>query len=237
MPRRLTPALAVLLTVLLGGGLLTGCGADKKDPQEARDLLLERLTEARGKIDDAETINLTLSAKTLPDGISGLLSATGSGNHDPAFKGDVKVVTGGATVTAEVVAVGSEVMAKPSFAPIFLTVDPASLKAPNPAALMEATTGFSQVLVETKGLKEGDKSRDGEDVLTTITGTIPGSIVRAILPSADTAASFPVTYRLTDDNDLRDASITGPFYPGVANVTYDITVATSSKPVSIALPK
>jgi lipoprotein LprG len=236
MPKRLH-RLTFLLVVLLTAGLVSACGPDKKNPQEQRDLLLERLTTARAKIDKAETVNLTLAAKTLPDRTSGLLSATGTGNHSPAFKGNVKVITGGATVTAEVVAVGSEVMAKPSFAPIFLKVDPASLKAPNPAALFEEVSGFSQVLVETKGLKEGPKSRDGKEVLTTISGSIPGSVVRAILPSADVAASFPVTYRLTDDNELRDASITGPFYPGVADVTYDITVTTSSDPVSITLPK
>ncbi len=227
----------VLLVALLAAGLLAGCGPDTSDPREQRDLLKERLTEARAKIDAAETITLSLSAKNLPDGTSGLLSATGAGNHSPAFKGDVKVVTGGATVTAEVVAVGSEVMAKPSFAPIFLKVDPASLKAPNPAALMETSVGFSQVLVETVGLKEGAKSRDGKEVLTTITGAIPGSVVRAILPSADVKASFPVTYRLTEDNELRDASISGPFYPGVADVTYDLSVTTSSEPVSITLPE
>ena len=229
--------LTILLVALLAAGFLAGCGPDKSDPKVMRDLLKERLTEARAKIDEAETITLSLSAKNMPDGTSGLLSATGSGNHNPAFKGKVKVVTGGATVTADVVAVGSEVMAKPSFAPIFLKVDPASLKAPNPAALFETSVGFSQVLVETKGLKEGPKSRDGKDVLTTITGSIPGSVVRAILPSADTTASFPVTYRLTDDNELRDASISGPFYPGVTDITYDIAVRTSDKPVSITLPK
>jgi len=236
LPRRLH-SLAFLLVAFAAAGLLAGCGPDKSDPKVQRDLLKERLTEARAKIDEAETINLSLSAKNMPDGTSGLLSATGSGNHNPAFKGNVKVITGGATVTAEVVAVGSEVMAKPSFAPIFLKVDPASLKAPNPAALFETSVGFSQVLVETKGLKEAAKSRDGKDVLTTITGSLPGSVVRAILPSADTTASFPVTYRLTEDNELRDASISGPFYPGVADVTYDIAVTTSSEPVSIALPK
>jgi lipoprotein LprG len=233
MLRRMTVVLAILLTA----GLVTACGPGKSNPQAQRDLLKERLIEARSKIDKAETVNLTLGAKTLPDGTSGLLSATGTGTHAPAFKGTVKVITGGATVTAEVVAVGSEVMAKPSFAPIFLKVDPASLKAPNPAALFETATGFSQVLVETKGLTEGAKSRDGKEVLTTITGSIPGSVVRAILPSADVASSFPVTYRLTDDNELRDASITGPFYPGIADVTYDITVTTSSDPTSITLPK
>ncbi|MFL6091170.1 MAG: LppX_LprAFG lipoprotein [Aeromicrobium sp.] len=234
MLRRLTLLLALLLTA----GLLAGCGDQHKPDQKSqRELLLGRLTAARAKIDKAETVHLTLAAKTLPDGTSGLLSATGSGNHSPAFTGNVKIITGGATVTAQVVAVGSEVMAKPSFAPIFLKVDPASLKAPNPAALFETATGFSQLLVEAKGLKEGAKSRDGKDVLTTITGHLPGSVVRAILPSADVASSFPVTYRLTDDNELRDASITGPFYPKVADVTYDISVATSSEPVSITLPK
>ena len=93
------------------------------------------------------------------------------------------------------------------------------------------------VLVETTGLKEGAKSRAGKEVLTTITGAIPGTVVRAILPSADVKASFPVTYRLTEDNELRDASISGPFYPGVADVTYDISVTTSSEPVSITLPE
>jgi lipoprotein LprG len=236
LPRRLQ-SLTVLLVAAVAVGFLAGCGPDKSDPKVQRDLLKERLTEARANIDEAETISLSLSAKNMPDGTSGLLSATGSGNHSPAFKGNVKVVTGGATVTAEVVAVGSEVMAKPSFAPIFLKVDPASLKAPNPAALFETSVGFSQILVETKGLKEGAKSRDGKEVLTTISGSLPGSVVRAILPSADTAASFPVTYRLTEDNELRDASISGPFYPGVADVTYDIAVTTSSEPVSITLPK
>jgi lipoprotein LprG len=226
-----------LAVAVLSVGLLTACGPDKSDTKEARDQLLERLTEARAKIDEAETINLALSAKTLPDGLSGLLSATGKGNHSPAFQGTVKVVTGGAAVSAEVFAADGEVWAKPSFSPIPLKIDPATLKAPDPASLFETDTGISQVLVETGGLKETGKSRDGKDVLTTISGTISGTVVRAILPSADTAASFTATYRLTDDNELRDASITGPFYPEVADVTYDITVSTSSKPFTVELPK
>lgn len=233
MLRRLT----FLLVALLAAGFVAGCGPDKSDPKVQRDLLKERLTEARERIDNAETINLSLSAKNMPDGTSGLLSATGSGNHYPAFKGNVKVITGGATITAEVVAVGSEFMAKPSFAPIFLKLDPARYKAPNPASLFETSVGFSQILVQTKGLKEGAKSRDGKEILTTISGILPGSVVRAILPSADTAASFPVTYRLTEDNELRDASISGPFYPGVAEVTYDLAITTSSKPITITLPQ
>lgn len=233
MQRRVIALAAVLLSV----GFLSACGPNASDSKEAQDKLLGRLTEARAKIDKAETINLTLSAKTLPDGLSGLMSASGKGNHSPAFQGTVKVVTGGAAVSAEVFATDGEVWAKPSFSPIPLKIDPATLKAPDPALLFEPETGFSQVLVETTELQEAGKSRDGKDVLTTVSGKIAGSVVRAILPSADTEASFTATYRLTDDNELRDASITGPFYPDVADVTYDLTLSTSSKPFTVELPK
>ena len=85
------------------------------------------------------------------------------------------------------------------------------------------------MLVKTKGLR-GRQVRDGKDVLTTITGHHPGHVGRAILPSADTQRTFTVTYRLTDDNELRDASLTGPFYAGVADVTYTVELTTSDAP-------
>jgi lipoprotein LprG len=229
--------LAVVVAPLIALSVAACGGDDKAAPEEKRDILLERLTEARAKIDNAETIKIKLAAKNLPDGTAGLLSANGSGNHTPAFTGTVKVVTGGSSIAAEVIAVGAEVMAKPSFSPVFITVDPASLKAPNPAGFFETSTGLSQILVQTEGLKEGEKSRDGEDVLTTISGNLPGTVVRAILPSADVGATFPVTYRLTDDNELRDASITGPFYPKIADVTYTLKMSTSDTPTSITLPE
>ncbi|HSI27005.1 MAG TPA: LppX_LprAFG lipoprotein [Aeromicrobium sp.] len=236
MLRRIT---LVLVAVVLTSLSLAGCGADddKKAPAKKRNILLERLTEARADIDAAETVTIALKAKGLPDGTSGLQAAKGSGNKTPAFTGTVKYITGSSTLSAEIIAVGAEVVAKPSFSPVFITIDPASMKAPNPASFFEKDTGVSQILVETKSLTEVGKSRDGEDVLTAITGTLPGAVVRAIIPSADTTAPFDVTYRLTDDNELRDATITGPFYPNVDDVTYTITTSTSDEPVVIKLPE
>jgi lipoprotein LprG len=236
MLRRIT---LVLVAVVLTSLSLAGCGADdgKKAPVKKRNILLERLTEARTDIDAAETVTIALKAKDLPDGTSGLQAAKGSGNKTPAFTGTVKYITGSSTVSAEVIAVGATVMAKPSFSPVFILLDPATLKAPNPAAFFEKDTGVSQILVETKGLTEAGKSRDGKDVLTAITGTLPGTVVRAVIPSADTTAPFDVTYRLTDDNELRDATITGPFYPDIDDVTYTLTISTSDEPVAIKLPE
>lgn len=216
--------------------LLAGCQGDSDDKKADTTELQKRLSAARTTIDQAETVDVSLATKSLPQGVTGLLSATGQGNHSPAFKGKVKVVTGGSTLTADVVSAEGTLKAKTSFSPLYLKIDPESLSAPDPAALLDAETGVTQILDKTKGLEEGEKSRDGSDVLTTITGTLPGSVVSAIIPSADESRSFNVTYRLTEDDELRDATLTGPFYPDGGNVTYTVKLATSDQPVTIKVP-
>jgi len=222
--------------MLAAAVLLAGCGGDSDDEKADTTELQKRLSAARTVIDEAETVEVSLAAKSLPDGVTGLLSATGQGNHSPAFKGKVKVVTGGSTLSADVVSAEGILKAKTSFSPLFLKIDPASLGAPDPAALLDGENGVTQILDQTKGLEQGEKSRDGSDVLTTINGTLPGSVVSAIIPSADEKKSFNVAYRLTEDDELRDATITGPFYPGGGNVTYTVKLATSDEPVTIKVP-
>lgn len=222
-------AAATLLT------LLAACSGNDGGSTDTA-ALQERLDTAKTAIDDAETIELALSTDSVPDGVSGLLSATGKGNHSPAFEGDVKVSTGGSSLSAEVIAVDGTVYAKTSIAPVFLTIDPASLKAPDPAVLFDPEDGVSSILQQTDDLAEGDRSRDGQDVLTTITGTLPGSVVARILPTADEDAEFEVSYRLDDDDVLRDARMSGPFYGESSSVTYSLSLTTSDEPVEIAAP-
>lgn len=214
---------------------LTGCGG-KDDAKSSDSALTARLVKAKAAIDGAETISVDLSTKSLPSGVTGLLSATGQGNHSPAFEGKVKVINGGASLGADVVAVGGTVYAKTSFAPIFLTIDPASLKAPDPASLMKTSGGISDLMLKTTAVSDGGRTRDGSTVLSSIKGTLPGSVVQSIVPSADAAKAFKVTYRLTDKDELRDAMITGPFYPDAGTITYTVKVSTSQTPVTITKP-
>ena len=231
MPTRLS-AFVLAAAVSL---VLTGCGGNDS-PKVTDSALTARLTTAKAALDDAETINVELSTKSLPTGVTGLLSAKGQGNHDPAFKGKVKVITGGASLGADVVAVGGTVYAKTSFAPIYLTIDPATLKAPDPASLMDTTGGISDLMLKTTKLADAGKTRDGSTVLSSIKGTLPGSVVQSIVPSADAARSFTVTYRLDDKDHLRDATINGPFYPDSGSITYTVKVSTSATPVTITKP-
>jgi lipoprotein LprG len=232
--RHLIPAL------LATGLLLSACSgsSDSSDggSQGGGDDLAARLADAKKTLDGAKTISISLSTKSIPDGVTGLLSAKGKGNHSPAFTGKVTVITGGASLGADVIATGGTVYAKTGFLPDFTAIDPETLKAPDPATLLKADGGITEILTSTEKLSEDGQSRDGKDVLTSIKGTLPGSIVSTIIPSASPSKDFAVTYRLDDDDVLRDATITGPFYPGGKSVTYVVALETSDTPVTIKAP-
>jgi len=217
-----------------------GDGAHDGDDSAA---LADRLAAAQQHITDAKALTISLSTDSLPDGLTGLLRAKGRGYQgetvaDAAFAGDVDVVSGGSTISAEVIAVGGTVWAKTSLAPtMFLTIDPETLHAPDPASLLGAKgDGLPVILVRTQDLASDGQSRDGKDVLTKITGTLPGDVVHRFLPSADAAKTFAVVYRLTDDDVLRDVRITGPFYPGAADVTYDVVLTANPDATEIEPP-
>lgn len=213
----------------------SGCSGGNKPKAEDK-TLAPKLAKAKATLDGAETLTLSLATKSLPAGVTGLLSATGEGNHSPAFMGKVKVITGGVSISADVVAVDGTVYAKTGFSPLFLTIDPASLKAPDPAALIATSGGISDLLIKTTKLTDGGKTRDGSTVLTSIKGNLSGDTVKSLVPSADPSKSFTVAYRLTDNGELRDATITGPFYPTSGNITYTVKVSTSDTPVIIKKP-
>jgi lipoprotein LprG len=226
-------AVAAVWAVLAALTLLAGCSDDSSEatPEE----LEERLAAAKTRLDDAASVEFGLAADELPDGVTGLLEADGVGNHDPAFEGEVSVSAMGG-VSADVIAVGDDVYAKVSFSPVFTPVDPADLGAPNPAVLFDTESGVTTFLTSTDGLEAGDQSRDGELVLTTVTGSLPGDIVQRLIPTADESAEFDVEYRLTDDDALHDAVMTGPFYGDAGDVTYTMSLTASDEPVEITEP-
>jgi lipoprotein LprG len=225
----------VLAAAALAGGLVACTGDDGGDG--SGDDLGTRMEAARTALDDATSLDLRLVTEELPDGVEGLLAAEGSGNHDPAFEGTVTIASGAfGDIDAEVVAVDGDVFAQLPFTPGYAPIDPADYGAPDPAALLAADSGVSQWLTSTEGLADEGESRDGEDVLTSVSGTLPGDVVDGLIPSADEAADFAVEFRLTDADELRDATITGPFYPGGDDVTYDLSVEPSDEDVEISPP-
>ena len=109
--------------------------------------------------------------------------------------------------------------------PTFQEADPADYGAPDPAELMATSGGLSDLLVNTDDLEKGEEVRGGEnneEILTEYTGTVPASFVETVIPSA-TGDAFDATYTISNDGELREATLTGEFYPDADELTYSIT--------------
>jgi lipoprotein LprG len=234
-PRSLPPVCWALLAGLVAVLLAAGCTGGSGDSAAA---LGDRLSAAKHTLDQAASIDLTLRTERLPRGVDGITEAAGVATHAPAFRGQITVAAGGLFdgQQVEVVAVDGDVYAQTPFSSSYLRVDPADFNAPDPATLLDPDTGLSTLLSEATDLSEAGQERAGEDVLTAVEGTVPGSVVARVYPSASQSRPFEVTFWLDDSDRLRRAAVTGPFYAGSPPVTYHLTVLASDEPVKITAP-
>lgn len=219
-PRPRSLLAVALAGVLLLLGACTGGGGSEEDEDPTA-----ALDAAKVRLDETSGIRIELSTPGLPSGVSGVMSATGVGTRAPAFEGDITVATSGITAVVPVVSVGGEVYAKLPFTTSFDVIDPAAYQAPDPASFMDTEQGLSSLLAETSDVTVGEQVRDGSDVLTEYTGTVPGTVVARIIPTADPDATFEAAYTLTDDDEIVEAVLAGPFYPDANSVTYTVRFA------------
>lgn len=196
----------------------------------------ERLEAARAELDDATSIELALETDELPSGVDGIISAEGVGTHAPAFDGTAQVRAFGLTGDVPIVAVGGEVYVKMPFKSDYEQFDLAKYDAPDPAELLSTESGLTSMITALDEIEAGETELDGETKVTPITGVLPGGVVRKLFPSVEASDEFDVTFRLDANDTLRDATITGPFYPGADDLTYTISLTTSDERVDISVP-
>lgn len=215
--------------------MMSACSSQDTDQPDTEPA--ERLRAAAETLSSAPAIGFSLSTEKLPTGVTGLLSVDGEGNDTPAFQGEARVAAGGTTLPAEVVAVDGQLWVKTGFSSQFLTVDPDQLGVPDPAQLVGSGDGGAiWLLTRATELEEGDEVRDGREVLSTITGTIPGADMARLLTTADENGSFDAEFRLTEDDILHEVVVTGPFYAGAEDVSYVLTITALGSPVEISAP-
>ncbi len=125
-----------------------------------------------------------------------------------------------------VIAVDDTVYAQLPFTPGYDKVNPKEYGAPDPSGLI-GEDGFAGLLGLTESPEAGESVRGGADnseVLTTYTGTVPGDAMDAIIPSSS-GDSFDVEWQITDEGELRTATLTGVFYPRADPMTYTVEFA------------
>lgn len=233
------PRLARLLLLLVASLTLALSGCSGSGDGGGSDLTPEQaLGQAKETLDQTSGVQFDLVASNLPGDVTGVLSGTGVGTHAPAFEGSFKIQVFGASVDVPVVAVGGKVYAVKPLSSGYSQIDPTDYGAPDPAALFSAAHGISGFLTATTGLTQGETVRGGTDnkeVLTSYAGTVPASVVSRLIPSAR-GDDFDASYTLTAAGELREATLTGEFYPGARDVTYTITLSNYGTTKDITAP-
>ncbi len=216
--------------------MTAGLAACSSAPENQSSTPGQKLAAAKAKADAASSMHLVLRSSGIPDSANGALGADGSGTHTPAFKGTLDARISGFEAKVEVVAIDKLLYLKLPFTTEFAEVDPKEYNAPNPAQLFAVEGGITSLLTSTTNPVEGKATREGADVLTTITGKLPGDSVEKLLNIGDAAKTFDVTYGITDPGgELRKVTVVGPFYQG-ATSTYTLTLDKYGDPVEISKP-
>ena len=231
MTRRAAATLTTTLALLLL--LVSGCGGSGSSAEGKP--VADVLAAAKKKFDEASSVHLVLSTKSRPSGGDAVLGADGTLTHQPAFEGKVTVVLGGLDAAVPVISVGGKVYAK-LLSIKYVTIDPGEYGAPDPSDFADPAQGVSGLLLQLDGAKESGRKRNGDQVLTTYTGTLSGDLVEPIIPSADSGSSYETVVGIDEQGRIATLSVTGTFFSGPDKVTYTLSFDGYGKNVTVKAP-
>jgi lipoprotein LprG len=232
MPR---PSAALAVATAVAVLALGGCSEDAAAPPEQSPA--EQLAAAKATFDAAGTVKLDLSSRDVPPRENGVTAAEGAGlisATEPAFSGTITGTIEGVAGTIDVIAIGETTYLK-FFTPDYEETDLDTLGAPNPALFFDPAKGISALLTQTLDPVEAGRTRAGSEVLDRIDGTLPGAPIEDLFSLGDGTGTFAVSYGLTSAGELRTATLTGPFFPGV-EATYLLDLTDYGSPVEITRP-
>ncbi len=227
-------ALSVLALVLATSLLVAGCGAEKKKADAPTPTQV--MATAKKKFDDASSVHIALSTTSTPSSGNGVLGATGEVTHDPAFTGDVKVVLSGLTASVPITSTGGKVYAKLPLQTKYAVINPSEYGAPDPADFADPENGLSGLLTKIQGLEKGAERRSGDTIVTTYSGNVPGAAVKKIIPSASAKQTYKTIVGIDSKGYATTVKVTGTFFTGSDNVTYDVKLDSYDKGVKITAP-
>ena len=169
---------SVLAAVPLVLTLTAGCSAFEEAAPPA-----EALETARTTFVDAGSVGFDLKQSAIPKGRNGVSAANGSGIVDkttPKFQGQVTGVIDGASAGVEIIAIDDKTWMS-FFTEEYNPIDLSELGAPNPSGFFVPEKGLSRLLTETTGVSAGEAKRQGDTVLQTYSGALPGAPVDDLL--------------------------------------------------------
>lgn len=194
------------------------------------------LAKARTALDAAPALHFTITTPTTPGGAAVLTGAAGDVARPDRFSGTLDVVVAGQTLHVKVVSVSGTVWAQ-LFGSAWAKVDPARFGAHDPGTLLAAKGGLSDLLSAATGARFTGEKRRGSDVLREVSAEIPGSAVAAVLATTDPSRPVPAVFGVDEaSGQLREATLTGPFFSTQEQSTYTVVLERYGEQVDIRAP-
>ncbi len=235
----MAPLVAVLLAWSLTG-LLAGCthssspaaaGSSSSGPDAAA-----TLATAKKTLDAAGALHFTLSSDDSPKGTTALVGGQGDIARPDRFSGSLDVLVAGQKLRVKVVSVARTVYAQ-LFSSSWAKVDPGQFGLHDPGTFLAPEGGLSDLLSTATNARFTGEKRRGSEVLRMVSAEVSGPTVARVLTTKDATRPVPAVFGVdTATGQLREATLTGPFFDASTSSTYTVVLDKYGEQVDIRAP-
>jgi lipoprotein LprG len=228
--------LAAALLLAAGGGLAACTKHTPKAAAAATASPTSVLAGAKQQLDAASAVHFTLSSPSTPSAKTALLGGEGDIVRPDRFKGALDVVYSGLKAHVNVVSVAGTVYVQ-LLGSAWSTVRPEQIGVHDPATLLAQQGGISDLLTQAQDASFAGEKRRGSEVLREIHATVPGQTVGKVLTTVDASQPVPAVFGVDEaTGQLREGTLTGPFFDANAPSTYTVVLERYGEKVEIGAP-
>ncbi len=232
------PLAATLAAVLLAG-LLGGCtraasssGTASSSGPDAAALL----AGAKTALDAAPALHFTLTSGSTPKTPTALVGGEGDVARPDGFSGTLDVIVAGQKVRVKIISTKGTVYAQ-LFSSTWSKVDPKQFGLNDPGTFMAPQGGLVDLVSTATNPRLTGEKRRGNEVLKQVSADIPGATVARVLTTRDPARAVPAVFGIdAATGQLREATLTGPFFDPATTSTYTVVLEKYGEPVDIRAP-
>jgi lipoprotein LprG len=194
------------------------------------------LAGAKKQLDAASAVHFTLSSPSTAATRTAVLGGEGDILRPDRFKGGLDVVLNGLKAHVNVVSVSGTVYVQ-LLGSTWSKVQPEQLGLHDPATFMAPQGGLADLLTKAQNPSLAGEKRRGSEVLREVRATIPGETVRSVLTSVDQSQPVPAVFGIDEaTGQLREATLTGPFFDAKTPSTYTVVLDRYGEKVDIGAP-
>jgi lipoprotein LprG len=216
--------------------LVAGCSSSQKSTAGPADSTA-LLTAARTSLAATPTVHFTLTSTNVPTDGTRLVDGQGVIVRPKQFQGKLSIMINANRVSVELISAGGQVYAKLPFSNSFQVTNPSDFGLSDPAKLIDPNTGIARMFGELTAVTDKGRLRIGNDVVTQLNGTLPGTLVDALLTDADPAQPVKAELYITQDtHQLRRVVMTGPIYTKGVDSTFNLLLDQYGAPATVTAP-